>query len=209
MSNYTQYDWSALARQLNKLVVEDVQVCFPRQARNAYKPKWHVVVLSQYGYSVYEIDGFNDSGMAIPGHRTYTVTPPDWVYDEAQRAIAEHTQRYEELLNALFLNTPEKRAEHLANKLAGIPSDLSKKESEVYEKFLTGWKARIKRMTAGASTHDKGMSYWISIEGRRLSFDWSSNGRPDIYYSGSFLQMYASRELIDEEVNVWIHKILA
>ena len=207
MSNYTQADWQRLCYTVNDLVVDDIRLCFSRQARNTYVPKWYVAVLG-YNLAVYEIKGYTPEGHAIQGNRAYQVYPPDWVYEEAQRAIAEHTERYEQLLNVMFLDTPEKRAEHLANQLAGRETTLKTKEAEVYAIFISGWKARIKRMCDDSDYSDSGLSGWATVKSRRLNFEHNRN-RSDVWFSGTFLQMYASREEIDEEVNRWIQKVLA
>jgi hypothetical protein len=208
MSDYTQGDWNHLARQVNSLAIDDIRICFSRQARTEYIPRWYVVVL-EYQAAVYEINDYTPEGDAIQGNRDYSIMPPDWVYEEAQRAMAEHTKRYEELLNSMFLDTPEKRAEHLAKQLAGQSPDLKARESEVYSVFLNGWKARIKRLCANEVTHaSSGFTGWVTIKNRRLNFEVNHN-RVDVWFNGTFLQMYADRETIDEEVNKWIRKVTA
>ena len=207
MSDYTQVDWQRLAYAVSELVINDVKICFSRQARNTYVPKWYVAVL-EYNLSVYDIIGYTRDNLPIQGNRAYGITPPDWVYEEAQRAIAEHRERYEELLNLMFLDTPEKRAEHLANKLAGRESSLKDKEQEVHDIFLEGWKARINRMTSDLDLRDSGLSGWVTLGSRRLNFEHSRN-RTSVFYNGTFLQMYAIRNKIDLEVNKWIQKLRA
>ena len=207
MSNYTQREWLTLCYKVNEVVVDSVKICFSRQARNTYVPEWYVAVLG-YNLSVYHITGYTPEGNPISGNRAYQVTPPDWVYDEAQRAIAEHVERYEELLNIMFLDTPEKRAEHLANQLAGRETSLKNKEQEVLNTFISGWKGRIKRMCADSDYKDSGLSGYVTVKDRRLNFEYNRT-RCDVWYNGTFLQMYASRESIDMEVNKWIQKVMA
>ena len=207
MSNYTQRDWQRLCYGVNELVIDDVKICFSRQARNAYSPQWYAAVLG-YNLAVYEILGYESSGEPTLGRRAYQVIPPDWVYDEGQRAIAEHAKRYEELLNTMFLDTPKKRAEHLANQLAGRETSLKNKEQEVHDIFIAGWKARVSVMCSDIDYTGSGLSGWVTIKNRRLNFDYN-NSRSDIWYNGTFLQMYASKDEIDMEVNKWILKVQA
>lgn len=207
MSDYTQRDWSNLCYTVNDLVIDNVKVCFSRQARNTTVPKWYVAVVG-YNLSVYDIIGYKPNNDVIQGNRAYGVTPPDWVYDEAQRAIAEHRERYEQVLNMMFLNTPEKRAEHLANQLAGRETSLKEKEQEVYQIFLNGWKALVRSKTQDLDFRDSGVSGWVTLGSRRLNFEHSSN-RISVFYSGTFLQMYVVREEIEQAVNKWIQKVRA
>ena len=130
------------------------------------------------------------------------------MFEDAQRAIAEHRERYEELLNIMFLDTPEKRAEHLANKLAGRDTTLKTKEAEVYQVFTNGWKALIRSKTQDVEFKDSGLSGWVTLGPRRLNFEHSSN-RISVFYSGTFLQMYVVRDEIEQEINKWIKKVRA
>ena len=207
MSDYTQRDWSNLCYDINDCVVHTVKICFSRQARNTSHPKWYVAILG-YNLAVYDLVDYKPDNEPIHGSRAYGVYPPDWVYEDAQRAIAEHRERYEELLNLMFLDTPEKRAEHLANKLAGRDTTLKTKEAEVYQVFTNGWKALIRSKTRDVEFKDSGLSGWVTLGPRRLNFEHSSN-RISVFYSGTFLQMYVVRDEIEQEINKWIQKVRA
>ena len=207
MSDYTQGDWQRLCYTVNDLVVNDVRICFSRQARNTTVPKWYIAVLG-YNLSVYDLMEYGQDNQPILGNRSYGVTPPDWVYEEAQRAIAEHRERYEELLNMMFLNTPEKRAEHLANQLAGRENSLKEKEQEAYTVFQDGWQALVKLKTSDIDFQDKTLSGSVTLKGRRLNLDHTKH-RVSVAYSGTFLQMYAVRDEIEQELYRWIQRVRA
>jgi len=206
MSVYTQRDWSQLNYEVADLAVDYVSICFPRQARGDYKPIWYVRTVGG-GVSTHVISGWNGT-VPIKGRNAYDIKPPDWVYEEMQRAIAEHATRYEELINMMFFDTPEKRAEQLANQLAGQGGNLRVKIQNARDELLKIWKDRITRYTEHVDYSRKGISQWREIKGLRVNFDHSAT-RSEIWVNGSFLQLYNMLEELDIEVNNWIRKIVA
>ena len=206
MSIYTQRDWSQLNYDVADLAVDTVSICFPRQARKDHKPIWYVRTVGG-GIGTHVINGWNGT-VPIKGRSAYDIKPPDWVYEEMQRAIAEHTTRYEELLNLLFFNTPEKRAEELANQLAGKKVSLRVKIVDARDELLKIWKDRIRLYTQDVDYSGSGISQWKNVKGLRVNFEHNDN-RSEIWVNGSFLQLFKIMEELDIEVNKWIKKILA